>query len=93
VVCVVLVASVDHVRRLLSVRPLRYLGRISYGLYLWDGVLTAAPGMTHALQWLAVPLAMLSTHLVEEPLRTRLAGSAARAAHPDLGDRSAYAST
>jgi len=73
-----LVASMTQpgLAQALSVRPLRYLGRISYSLYLWGGILTAywdERGHTMSgylpLAGLSVVLAILSTHLLEEPLR------------------------
>ncbi len=64
----------------LSVPPLRYVGRISYGLYLyhWPIFLTLTAGRTHlsgaalCLVRFAVTFAVagLSFHLVEEPVRT-----------------------
>jgi len=71
---VALVASVDRLRPFLTLAPLRYLGRISYALYLWNGVMAALPGMTYAWLLLSFPLAIASTHWVEEPLRRRLGG-------------------
>jgi peptidoglycan/LPS O-acetylase OafA/YrhL len=64
--------------RLLAVPPLRYVGRISYSLYLWHWpviVLGAtAPGGTSAagktvLFATALALSVASYHLVEEPFR------------------------
>jgi peptidoglycan/LPS O-acetylase OafA/YrhL len=78
----VLVASTGRLGGVLSVLPLRYLGRISYPLYLWGGILTAfwdERGATMTgylpLAGLSVVLAALSTHLLEEPLRRRLVRS------------------
>ncbi|MGF7238356.1 MAG: acyltransferase family protein, partial [Frankia sp.] len=80
-----LVASVvalpsSPLARLLSVRPLRYAGRISYGLYLWHWpiFLTLTASRTHqsgallCLTRFAVTFAVaaLSFHLVEHPIRT-----------------------
>ena len=67
--------------RALSWRPLRYLGRISYGLYLWHWpvfVIVSEPrsGLVGfpllAVQVLSsMALAVLSHHAVEQPLRRR----------------------
>jgi hypothetical protein len=77
--------------------PVRFLGRISYALYLWHWpllVLPAAawgPGLPTsarlALVGLAVLIATASTLLVEEPIRRgtrRFSGRALRAAAPPL---------
>lgn len=67
-----------------SLRPLQAFGRISYSLYLWNGILVAWWYADHQLSnprgWdalavtvLSVLLATASTLLVEEPLRRRLA--------------------
>jgi peptidoglycan/LPS O-acetylase OafA/YrhL len=61
----------------LSYRPLRYVGRISYGLYLWHWpilVVTAdlglsGLGLTAVRLALTFGLAALSYHLVEQPIR------------------------
>jgi peptidoglycan/LPS O-acetylase OafA/YrhL len=65
--------------RLLSVRPLPYLGRISYGMYLWywPVLLVMTAGRTHLQGWtlllargsVIVALAAVSFHLVETPIR------------------------
>ncbi len=72
-------APVGPVSRLLSVRPLRFLGRISYGMYLWhyplfvwiDGAHTGLTGYSlfgvEAAATLVV--ATLSFYLVERPIR------------------------
>ena len=81
-----LVALVVHqpgaaVPRLLSLSPLRYLGRISYGVYLYHFplflMITAPRTGLHGTALLAarlaatVALAALSFHLVELPVRDR----------------------
>ena len=70
----------DHLpSRLLSISPLRYLGKISYSLYLWHWpVLILAAyqykdglDLTHRYLYVFVSLilAMITYHLVENPLR------------------------
>lgn len=72
----ILVASANRLSPVLSVAPLRYLGRISYALYLWDGVLAPLPPDVHIHRLpLSIALAILSTHMLEEPLRRRLTRS------------------
>lgn len=82
------------VSRLLALRPLRALGRISYGLYLWHWGLLVIPAAAlgralepleaGGLMGLAVVLAAASERLVERPIRTgalaRLAPSRSLAA-------------
>jgi peptidoglycan/LPS O-acetylase OafA/YrhL len=78
---------------LLSSRPLRFLGRISYSLYLWHWpILTLVPlavGADLALGWrvalasLAIVVAAASWRFVEEPFRRgRLAATAPRRVIP-----------
>jgi peptidoglycan/LPS O-acetylase OafA/YrhL len=64
--------------RLLSTRPMAYLGRISYGTYLWHWpvivalrtIMDAGPGWIAALSFaLATGLAALSAELLELPVR------------------------
>ncbi len=61
----------------LSSAPLRFLGRVSYAWYLWHWPLLWLSGITFevrtALPMVAVALvaAVVSTYLVEEPLRRR----------------------
>lgn len=65
--------------RLLSTRPFRYIGRISYSLYLWHwpiivlpvAALGTDPGLPArvALALLAIPVAAASQRWVEEPIR------------------------
>ena len=75
------------VRSLLSMRPLRLLGLVSYGVYLWhwpiyvvlDGSRTGLSGWTLVAVRIAVTLviAVASYHLLEQPIR-RGAGSPRR---------------
>ena len=79
---VILAGSGAHLgttRSPLDRRPLRFLGRISYSLYLWHWPLLVLPaaalGMalplpaTLALAALAIPIAAASQRWVEEPIR------------------------
>ena len=70
----------DHpVTRILSVPPFPYLGRISYGMYLWywPVLLVMTSGRTHlqgvsllaARMVVIVVIAAASFHLVETPIR------------------------
>ena len=56
--------------RILAVPPLRYLGRISYGLYLWHVPILLAFGWKVGLP-LAVIVAALSHRFVEKPFLRR----------------------
>jgi peptidoglycan/LPS O-acetylase OafA/YrhL len=70
--------------RLLSLRPLVFLGVISYGLYLWHAVLLN----TGFAPWFAIPVSLLiareSWRLLEQPLIRRYRSQAARRATPGL---------
>lgn len=82
---VVVAAAADERSRLLaaplSVAPLRYLGRISYGLYLWHWPVYAVlderrtglddPALLVARLAVALALASASWWLVERPIRER----------------------
>jgi hypothetical protein len=72
-------------RRLLSVAPMRYLGRISYSLYLWHwpllvfGTALIGAGAAPLIAVAAIGVAGLSQRVVEEPMRHgRLIGTVAR---------------
>jgi peptidoglycan/LPS O-acetylase OafA/YrhL len=84
IACVTLLSR-HPVAGLLSLRPLPYIGKISYGMYLWYWpvllVMTAQRTHLHGLALLGarlgviVSVAALSFHLVETPIhRGRLAG-------------------
>jgi peptidoglycan/LPS O-acetylase OafA/YrhL len=49
--------------------PLRYVGKISFSLYLWQQLFTASPSISSPFSafWL-VPAAVLSYHLIEQPM-------------------------
>lgn len=74
--------------RILGARPLRYLGKISYSLYLWHWPIICLFDYTRTTQDSAashgtkivcsLALATLSYHVVENPLRTRLRGARRR---------------
>jgi peptidoglycan/LPS O-acetylase OafA/YrhL len=72
IVYLVMVGS-SALTRVLEWRPLVYVGRISYGLYLWHVTINLIIGMTAPDRWLvatglAVMAAALSRRLVEAPL-------------------------
>jgi len=97
--CLVLIAGATGSRvgadRILSSRPLRYLGDLSYALYLWHWPVLILYLVTRdqeavglrgglAIVGVSLVLAVLTHHLVEEPLRrasmsdrTRARGAAA----------------
>lgn len=80
---VVLLAALENthggtVEEVLSSRPFTYLGRISYGVYLWHWPVIVIAGHGRSLSPLALfaiscaiatPLAALSFHLIEHPIR------------------------
>ena len=61
--------------RLLAVGPLRFLGRISYSVYLWHwpililGAAILGPTMTIPLALLSIPVAAATQRWIEEPFR------------------------
>ena len=75
---------------LLQTRPLRFLGRISYALYLWHWPLLVLPAVAYGealpawalagLVLLAVAVATVSTLVIEEPIRRRVVARPGRAA-------------
>lgn len=78
------------VQRLLSVKPLVFVGLISYSLYLWhwplvvfvryfNGMEPLTPGTSGLLLVIAILLATASYRWIETPLRRRQAGTAS---HP-----------
>jgi peptidoglycan/LPS O-acetylase OafA/YrhL len=79
VVAGVVVAPTGPASRLLSVGPLRYVGRISYGAYLWywPVALVMTPERLHVGQWslflcrtaVTLGIAALSARLIEMPIR------------------------
>jgi peptidoglycan/LPS O-acetylase OafA/YrhL len=74
-VAAVLIAAVAFddcgVARILAARPLRFLGRISYALYLWHPVTLHAVRNPVLGVALAVVAAVASQHLVEQRFRRR----------------------
>lgn len=80
--CALLIAQVSNGpgMRVLEVRPLRWLGSVSYSLYLWHWpVVVLLPALVGAdtlpvrlaAIGIALALATASTHLVEAPVRFR----------------------
>jgi len=53
--------------RLLRFRPLEYVGRMSFSLYLWQQLFTGVVALGSLPLLLLVPAALLSYHFVEQP--------------------------
>jgi peptidoglycan/LPS O-acetylase OafA/YrhL len=72
---VLLVAGAAGGNRVLELSPLKFVGRISYAVYLWHVPMLRLSGTTYGREAaipplaLAVVVAVVSTLLVEEPLR------------------------
>lgn len=88
----VLLHVVQTPYRLLNLRPVVWLGKISYSLYLWQQLFAYGP---HARFWydplFAVGLACVSYYLVERPmlrLRDRRAQEQSSKLPPPMGERS-----
>jgi peptidoglycan/LPS O-acetylase OafA/YrhL len=64
--------------RILSVRPLTWLGSISYGVYLWQGPVMLVGGHGLVAASVSVGLGWASTRLVEQPFRRRSGAAAAQ---------------
>jgi peptidoglycan/LPS O-acetylase OafA/YrhL len=69
--------------RMLTWRPLRHVGQVSYSWYLWDGVLSGASPVSRALASLA--LAEASTWLLERPARRWVLGLRRPQVAPAIG--------
>jgi peptidoglycan/LPS O-acetylase OafA/YrhL len=85
---IVAAATGSAVARALSPRPLRYLGRISYGVYLWHFPLMHFAGVPAGLVLTAL-VAPLSYRYLESPIRKfgrRIASESGGAGLPE-GDR------
>jgi len=84
VLLVAAAVSNTDIARGLSARPLVWLGRVSYSLYLWHFAVLWAVGINRPL--LALPIALvcawLSYRFIEQPFRRRRATPSADAAAP-----------
>lgn len=56
------------VSRALDWAPLRYIGKISFSLYLWQQMFTAAAALSPFSVWWLIPAAVLSYHFIEQPM-------------------------
>jgi peptidoglycan/LPS O-acetylase OafA/YrhL len=79
-VVIVAALSPGPLQRSLSYPPIVWLGLISYGLYLWQGVVFSWAGRSLATIVLSVLLAAASYRFVETPLRRRSLASSVTAA-------------
>jgi peptidoglycan/LPS O-acetylase OafA/YrhL len=71
--------------RTMSVRPLRYVGKISYGIYLWHFPLMHLGGVVAGLVMTAVA-APVSYRYLEAPIRRAGAGKLSRRHRPQSAD-------
>ncbi len=88
IVLAVVVVPQGQLARLLGLAPLRAIGLVSYGLYVfhWPVFLWLTPARTHLSPWpdfalrmlVTTALALASYHLVEVPVRRRRPDSAGR---------------
>ncbi|MBB4064226.1 acyltransferase family protein [Gellertiella hungarica] len=76
-ICWVFLRQESWLANALEFRPLAYLGTISYGLYVWQGILTGNGTYRETPHWppdvylgaaLTLPAAMLSFHYFEQPI-------------------------
>jgi peptidoglycan/LPS O-acetylase OafA/YrhL len=105
VVAAVVIAPSGPLSRILAWAPLAHLGKLSYGLYLWNMLVRnvflkyAGHKPAHTgwagIMWLAtlIVVAELSYRLVETPLRRRWAHRPDRAAAPTGGHASELVTT
>lgn len=52
---------------LLELPVVRYVGKMSFSLYLWQQLFTSAPALGQFSVWWMLPVAMASYHLIEKP--------------------------
>jgi peptidoglycan/LPS O-acetylase OafA/YrhL len=71
-ICSIVMAPRAPLSRLLGIGPLRTLGLISYGLYIWQPIVASSTGASGTLMLvLAVAVASLSYRFIERPFRRR----------------------
>jgi len=71
-ICSIVMAPQAPLSRLLAIAPLRTLGVISYGLYIWQPITASSTGASGTLMlMLALAVAFLSYRFIERPFRRR----------------------
>jgi peptidoglycan/LPS O-acetylase OafA/YrhL len=71
-ICSIVMAPRAPLSRLVAIAPLRTLGLISYGLYIWQPIVASSTGASGTLMLvLAVAVASLSYRFIERPFRRR----------------------
>lgn len=58
----------SRITGLLDLPPVRYIGKISFSLYLWQQMFTSPATVGELSLWWLLPAAVLSYHLVEQPM-------------------------